>query len=194
MGADAIVNELGERDLYKVECPDDVVLDPEPSLPPSSLFTLTAYTDASFAVGPRFQSVSGWIIFVNGVPILWGSLRQTVVVDSSCSAEYVATSICMKMVKSVEAMLLFLEVQCPLPYTVYTDSTASLHIGPNPTRLGKARHLAIRCHIVRCYISLGEMILVFCVTEDMVADILTKIVSSAQDCRLSIRFYNDCVW
>ena len=73
-----------------------------------------------------------------------------------------------------------------MPYTVYTDSTASLHIGSNPTRLGKVRHLAIRCHMVRAYISLGDMVLVFCVTGEMVADIFTKIVSSAQDCRLSI--------
>ena len=100
----------------------------------------------------------------------------------------------MKQVKRFEAMLDFLVIYCPLPYTVYTDSTASQHIGSNPSRLGKVRHLAIRCHMVRCYIAIGDMVLVFCVTEDMLADIFTKIVSSAQDRRLSIRFYNDCLW
>jgi hypothetical protein len=30
----------------------------------------------------------------------------------------------------------------------------------------------------------------FCVTEGMVADLFTKIVSSAQDDRLSVRFYS----
>ena len=130
----------------------------------------------------------------NGIPLLWGSLRQTVVVDSSCSAEYVAASICMKKVKSAEAMLLFLDISCPRPYTVYTDSMACLHIGSNSAKLGNVRHLAIRCHMVRCYVSLGDMVLVFCVTEEMLADIFTKIVSSAQDDRLSFRFYNDCIW
>jgi hypothetical protein len=32
--------------------------------------------------------------------------------------------------------------------------------------------------------------MMFCVTEEMVADLLTKIVAGAQDNRLAIRFYN----
>jgi hypothetical protein len=32
----------------------------------------------------------------------------------------------------------------------------------------------------------------YCVTEEMIADLLTKIVSGAQDQRLAIRFYNLC--
>jgi hypothetical protein len=31
--------------------------------------------------------------------------------------------------------------------------------------------------------------LIFCVTEEMVADLFTKIVIAAQDARLTIRFY-----
>jgi hypothetical protein len=34
--------------------------------------------------------------------------------------------------------------------------------------------------------------MVFCVTEEMVADLLTKIVAGAQDNRLTLRFYNLC--
>jgi hypothetical protein len=34
--------------------------------------------------------------------------------------------------------------------------------------------------------------MIFCVTEEMVADLLTKIVSGSQDSRLTIRFYNLC--
>ena len=42
-----------------------------------------AYGDASFATGETKQSVSGFVLYLNGVPILWGSLKQTIVVDSS---------------------------------------------------------------------------------------------------------------
>jgi hypothetical protein len=34
--------------------------------------------------------------------------------------------------------------------------------------------------------------LFYCITEDMIADIFTKIVAGAQEKRLSVRFYNDC--
>jgi hypothetical protein len=38
----------------------------------------------------------------------------------------------------------------------------------------------------------GDIILYYCITEEMLADIFTKIVSGAQDKRLMVRFYNDC--
>ena len=196
VGSSEIINELGEDDLYLApkEHSELEDLDANKDRVVSKLFTMVAYTDASFAVGPKKQSISGWIVMVNGVPMVWGSLKQTVVVDSSCSAEYVAASICMKQVKSVEAMISFLDINCSRPYPVYTDSQACKFIGDNTTKLGRVRHLDIRTHMVRCYISLGEVELIWCCTEEELADIFTKIVSSAQDDRLAHRFYNDCIF
>ncbi len=37
--------------------------------------------------------------------------------------------------------------------------------------------------------SLGDVELNFCVTEEMVADLFTKLVAGAQDERLTVRFY-----
>ena len=119
-------------------------------------------------------------------------MRQTVIVDSSCSAEYVAASIAVKKVKELEHRLLFLEVSCAKPYTVYTDSQAAKAIADNSNSLGNVRHLAIRTHLTRCYISIGDIALVFCITEAMVADLFTKIVTAAQERGLLHRFYNDC--
>ncbi len=75
---------------------------------------------------------------------------------------------------------------------MYTDSTACLNIASNSERLGNVRHLSIRYNLVRCYVTIGEIKMIFCVTEEMVADLLTKIVAGAQDTRLAIRFYNLC--
>ena len=38
--------------------------------------------------------------------------------------------------------------------------------------------------------SLGDVQMCFCVTEEMLADLLTKVVVGAQDHRLSLRFYS----
>ncbi len=77
---------------YKVE--DDELLDIQRiSLPLNSRYNLQAYGDASFAVGDTKQSLTGFIIYFNGVPLIWGSLKQTVVVDSSSSAEFVAAAL-----------------------------------------------------------------------------------------------------
>jgi hypothetical protein len=173
---------------YLVPDPDGIDLASVP-LPINLRYSLVAYGDASFATGVLKQSVSGFVIYINGVPILWGSLKQTVVVDSSCSAEFVAASIVCKQILHAENMIAFLGFSCPKPYRLYTDSSACLHIATNPSKLGNVRHLQIRFHLVRCYVTLGNVEMIFCVTEEMVADLFTKFVVLAQDTRLTVRFY-----
>jgi hypothetical protein len=195
IGDEASFNELEENNLYKLDpILDDESLDISKVLAPTNpRFTKVAYSDASFAVGETKQSISGFIVMINGVPILWGSLKQTVVVDSTCSAEYVAASICCKQIMHAENMVQFLEFTCPKPYKMYTDSEACLKIATNGGKLGMVRHLEIRYHLVRCIVLSGDILLSYCITEEMLADLLTKIVTSAQDKRLAIRFYNDCI-
>ncbi len=180
------VSPLGE---YAVPDPELVDI-ARVSMPVNSRYRLVVHADASFAVGERKQSVSGFIVYLNGVPILWGSLKQTIVVDSSCSAEFVAASIACKQLLHAENMVSFFGFSCPKPYRFYTDSKACLHIATNLARLGNVRHLQIRYHLVRCCVSFGDMEMHFCVTEEMVADLFTKLVMAAQDTRLTFRFYS----
>jgi hypothetical protein len=195
-GDQGSVNELEENNLYKLHpVIDEANLDIEKVLADTNRrFTKVAYSDASFAVGETKQSITGFIILINGVPILWGSLKQTVVVDSTCSAEYVAASVCCKQIVQAENMVQFLDFTCPRPYRMYTDSQAVLKIATNASKLGMVRHLEIRYHLVRCIVLSGNIVLEYCITEDMLADLFTKIVTSAQDRRLTTRFYNDCVF
>jgi hypothetical protein len=194
IGDQGSINELEENNLYKLHHYDEAQLDIAKSLADTNYcFTKVAYSDASFAVGETKQSISGFIVLINGVPILWGSLKQTIVVDSTCSAEYVAASVCCKQIMQAENMVQFLDFTCPKPYKMYTDSQACLKIATNASKMGVVRHLEIRYHLVRCIVTMGDIVLEYCITEDMLADIFTKIVASAQDKRLSIRFYNDCV-
>jgi hypothetical protein len=194
IGDETHINELEETNLYKLDQHDDVVLDIKKVLAGTNKrFTLVAYTDASFAVGETKQSVSGFVILINGVPILWGSLKQTIVVDSTCSAEYVAASVCCKQILQSENMVQFLDFTCPRPYTLYTDSQACLKIATTASKMGMVRHLEIRYHLVRCIVLTGDIKLLYCITEEMLADLFTKVVATAQDRRLAIRFYNDCV-
>jgi hypothetical protein len=194
IGDAADLNELEENHLYKLDPHvDDSSLDIEKKLADTNpRFTIVAYTDASFAVGETKQSISGFDVMINGVPILWGSLKQTIVVDSTCSAEHVAASVCCKQVIQAENMVQFLDFTCPRPYKMYTDSQACLKIATTASKLGMVRHLEIRYHLVRCIVLSGDIALFYCITEEMLADLFTKIVASAQDKRLAMRFYNDC--
>ena len=146
IGDETQINDLEENNLYKLDSNfDDESLDIAKKLASTNKrFTVVAYSDASFAVGATKQSISGFDIMINGSPILWGSLKQTVVVDSTCSAEYVAASICCKQILHAENMVQFLDFTCVRPYKMYTDSEACLKIANNASKLGMVRHLEIR--------------------------------------------------
>ncbi len=195
IGDEAVINELEEANLYKLNpLVDDESLDIRKVLAPTNArFRKVGYSDASFAVGLTKQSITGFVVMINGTPIVFGSLKQTVVVDSTCSAEYVAASVTCKQILEIENMVQFLGFTCPKPYTLYTDSQAVLAIATSNSTLGKVRHLQIRYHLVRCVILSGDVELFYCVTEDMLADLFTKVVDGSQDKRLTVRFYNDCI-
>ena len=121
IGTTTEFNELRESSLYKVK---DEIADEDIRpviLPLNENYQLTIYADASFAVGPTKQSVSGYLVYLNGTPLLWGSLKQTIVVDSSCSVEYVAASIACKQAIHAENIIRFLGFSCAKPcvFNVY---------------------------------------------------------------------------
>ena len=187
------ISEFKESDVYKLDEYEDSSLEiPKLLEATNERFTTVAYSDASFASTEMKQSISGLVVMINGTPILWSSLKQTGVVDSTCSSEYVAASVCSKQIMQVENMVQFLKFTCPKPYTMYTDSQACLQIANTSSKLGKVRHIEIRYHLVRCLIIAGSIKLIYCITEDMIADLFTKVVSGTQDQRLAVRFYNDC--
>jgi hypothetical protein len=95
IGEEMDFDELEEKDMYKLDpLVDDGNTDIVKALMPTNTrFTLVAYSDASFATGQAKQSVTGFVVLINGIPLMLGSLKQTIVVDSTCSALYVAASV-----------------------------------------------------------------------------------------------------
>ena len=128
-------------------------------------------------------------MYVNCTPVMWGSMKQSNGGDSTCSVEFVAASICCKQLIHLENMFRFFGFLCPKPYPLYTDSQAAQSIAANANRMGRVRHIAIRYHLVRLMALNGDIFLIYCVTEDMVADVMTKILSGATYTYLATRFY-----
>ena len=79
MQSSDIVNEFGEKDLFRVKDDTDRTRKQEEQktrgVKSTSRFRIVAYSDAAFAVDELKQSVSGWVVYLNGTPILFGSLR-----------------------------------------------------------------------------------------------------------------------
>ena len=187
-----MINEFEANDVYTADDHEDTSA--YAVYPENPRYKLTQYVDAAFAVDLKMRSVTGAITLLNGGPIDWAVIKESLVVDSTTNLETLAYSSCIKFLKYVELRLKYLHIQPSKPYTMYTNSTGGKLLACNPNKIGRVRYLSIKHHMVKCYIQIGEITLVYCVTEDMLADCCTKICDAAQKRNLGLRFYNDCVF
>jgi hypothetical protein len=184
---------LEEDDGIDIYIPDsDEILDVPEHFEIDHAFEVTVPTDASYAPDQMSRrSDLGTMVCLNGGPIDWSALRMTGIADSSFNAEYCAMSMGTKRTIPVSEMLRFMGIQHP-PVIQYCDSiTSATQVARNPHRMGAARSLGIRMHATRYAIAHDNLILKYSITEDMLADILTKRMPRKKLARLSVVFFNN---
>lgn len=142
---------------------------------------VTAYADASFAEEEDRKSRSGLVLMVCGCAVNWSSRKQGLVTLSSTEAEYVSLADC---VREGKAMLNFLKESgfvLKNPMTINQDNKSTIHIATNPMQYSRrTKHIDLKLRFVEEIVSKKEVKLVYCPTEHMVADILTKPLARGQ--------------
>ena len=178
----------GMVDIYQPEDCDD--FQPEHFITDHS-FQLSGWSDATCAHDESSRrSDLGIIVMVNDAPVDWDAARMSGVADSSMSSEYCGMSKCTKRMKAVRTRINFMGIQ-PKQDRQWCDSTSAKMIAKNPKSLGAARFLGIRMHYTRYAIAHESLSLEYCITEDMVADCLTKRLPRKKLARFSVIFFNN---
>jgi hypothetical protein len=112
--------QISQMDVHDHFDSLDAALDiAETPLPTTTRFTTVAFTDAAFALGDLVDSISGFVIYINCTPVMWGSMKQSTKGDSTCAVEFVAASVCCKQLVHLENMFRFLGFLC-VPETIST--------------------------------------------------------------------------
>ena len=141
---------------------------------------LLIYTDSDWAGDKDTRrSVSGFIIYLMGVPILWRSRQQRSVTLSSTEAEYVSLSEGAKEVKFVYQIMTAMGFKVKTPITVMVDNVGAIFMAENITTSQRTRHVDIRYAYVReMVIEEGFLEIKFVRTHDNLSDGMTKNVTS----------------
>uniref|UniRef100_A0A2N9GP18 Reverse transcriptase Ty1/copia-type domain-containing protein n=1 Tax=Fagus sylvatica TaxID=28930 RepID=A0A2N9GP18_FAGSY len=100
------------------------------------------------------KSTSGYFTFVGGNLVTWRSKKQNVVARSSAEAEYRAMSL----------------------FTQYNK--AAISIAHNPVQHDRTKHVEVDRHFIKEKLTDGIISVPFVKSEDQLADILTKAISS----------------
>jgi hypothetical protein len=136
---------------------------------------LLGYSDADWGGDLDFRKSTTGIVFLLGVgAVCWQSKKQSSVALSSTEAEYMALSLAAKEVYWLRALLEDLKLDQHTPTTILEDNQGAIALSRNPTAHSRTKHINIRYHFIREAVEDGKVDLVYCRTEEMVADILTK--------------------
>ncbi len=141
-------------------------------------WVIVIYTDSDWAGDKDTRrSVSGFIIYLLGVPISWRSKQQKSVVLSSSEAEFVSLSEAAKEIKFVYQIMQSMGLKIKTPIIVRVDNVGAMFMAENVTTSQRTRHVDIRYNFVREFVEDGFLKIVFVKTDENKSDGFTKNVS-----------------
>jgi hypothetical protein len=111
---------------------------------------VVAYVDSDYAGDKENRkSISGYLIYLHGVPIAWKSKQQGGVTLSSSEAEYYAISEVATELKFIAMIMEFIEIELSEPMKVYVDNIGAIHLANNASSGVRTKHIDTRIHFVR---------------------------------------------
>ena len=163
---------------------------------PNSSKGCECYVDADFAGGwssgdttnpESVLSRTGFFICYAGCPIYWQSKLQSEITLSTTEAEYVAMSMAMREVLPFLNLMTeigsFLPVHSRPPQincTTWEDNRSCIKVAESPKFTPRTKHIALKYHHFRQFVSNGTIIIKPIDTKEQVADILTKPIDEKQ--------------
>jgi hypothetical protein len=135
---------------------------------------LVGYTDADGSSQDHRRAISGLAFLIDGGAISWSSRKQELVALSTAEAEYVAATHAAKEGIWLRRLIGELFDTINTPTTLYCDNQAAITLAITDNFHARTKHIDIRYHFIRHAVDSEVFVLVYCPTDDMTADILTK--------------------
>jgi hypothetical protein len=135
---------------------------------------LVGYVDADGASQEHRRAITGYVFMIDGGAISWSSKKQELVTLSTTEAEYVAQTHAAKEAIWFRRLLTELFDSVDTPTTLFSDSKSAIALAEDGHYHARTKHIDIRYHFIRYVLDAGTIKLVYCSTDDMTADTLTK--------------------
>lgn len=153
----------------------DSTKDYELRFPRKSSGELSAFVNASYGADKADdKSTTGFAAFFNGGLVHWFAKKQPTTATSSTEAEYIALCAAAKEVIWLRNILGELSLLGTDPTKISEDNQASIKMSENDLTTKRAKHILIRFHYTREQVQNGSNKIVYCPTDRMCADLLTK--------------------
>ena len=140
---------------------------------------MDAYSDANWAGAiDNRRSTSGYFTFVGGNLVTWRSKKYNAVARSSAEAEFRGMTLGICEALWLRLLLMDLGYLLRQPIRIYCDNKAACDIAHNPVQHDRTKHVEVDRFFIKEKLDEKIVELPKIRSEDQLADILTKTVSS----------------
>ena len=141
---------------------------------------LIGYSDASWGSDPDGKSITGYIFKMQNAAISWRCQRQATTALSSCDAEFQALTATIQEAVWLRGFLSELLPTFKKPIHIMCDNTSTIDFSTNQGYSHRTKHIIIKRSYAKESIELGQIILNFCPSREMLADALTKALAKVK--------------
>lgn len=136
---------------------------------------LIAYTDSDYAGDLEDRkSTSGYVFLLSSGAVSWLSKKQPIVSLSTTEAEFIAAASCACQTVWLKRVLDNLGLKQGKTTIIQCDSSSAIKLSKNPVMHGRSKHIDVRFHFLRELTKAGTVELVYCSTQEQLADLMTK--------------------
>jgi len=140
---------------------------------------ITAYSDADWgADADKRRSCTGYVVKMTNGAISWCSQRQSIVALSTTESEYIALSTTVKEIMWLRQLAKECDNRMVTTVRVYCDNQSAIDLSQSEAYRPRTKHIDIRYHHIRDQIERKVIKLEYLNTEKMIADALTKPVTT----------------
>jgi hypothetical protein len=141
---------------------------------------LTGWVDADGSEEEDRRAVTGYAFLINGGAVSWCSKQQELIVLSTTEGEYVAATHAAKEALWLRSLISEVFGDTLEATTLFSDNQSAIALSKDHQYHARTKHIDIRYHFIRWVIQNGSIRLIYCPTEDMLADTLTKALPSVK--------------
>ena len=139
---------------------------------------LQGYADVDGSMNEDRKAIFGYAFMINGGA--WSAKRQEIISLSTTESEYIPATYAVKealWLRTLISQVFGIHLDAT---TLFSDNQSAIALTKEHQYHARTKHIDIRFHFIRWVIEDGKIWLIYCPTEEMVADALTKALPSTK--------------
>ena len=126
------------------------------------------------------KAISGYTFIINGGAVSWIAKKQEIISLSTTESEYIAATYAAKEALWLHPLISQL-FSITLPATtLFLDNKSAIVLTKEHQYYARTKHIDVRYHFIHWIVKEEKICLIYCPTNEMVADTLTKALPSAK--------------